>query len=74
MKKIIGLLFLLIAFTGWYYWKNPLQTEVEVRGQKIIVELAVTPKEKERGLSFRNTLAPDHGMLFAYDHKEPYGF
>src|SRR3990172_7232630 len=74
MKKIIGLLIILSLFTALYYWKYPLQTELEVRGQKIIVELAVTPLEKSRGLSFRKSLPPDHGMLFVYDHKEPYGF
>lgn len=74
MNKIICLLLILISFTVWYYWKHPLRTEVEIRGQKLIVELAVTQKEKERGLSYRNTLAPDHGMLFVYDHKERYGF
>ncbi len=74
MKKIRILLAILIPFTAWYYWKHPLQTVLEVRNQKFVIELAVTPKEKERGLSFRNTLAPDHGMLFVYDHKEPFGF
>ena len=74
MKKIIIPLLILIAFTAWYYWKYPLQTELEVRGQKISVELAVTPQEKSRGLSYWKSLPQNHGMLFVYDHKEPFGF
>ncbi len=31
------------------------------------IEIARTPVEMERGLMFRDHLAPDHGMLFLYD-------
>lgn len=31
------------------------------------VELALTPEQQSRGLMFRETLAPDAGMLFVYD-------
>lgn len=34
---------------------------------KFTVELAVTKAEQERGLMFRKSLAPDRGMLFAYN-------
>ncbi len=30
------------------------------------IEIARTPAEMERGLMFRDRLAPDHGMLFLY--------
>jgi uncharacterized membrane protein (UPF0127 family) len=31
------------------------------------VEVARTPEERERGLMYRDRLAPDAGMLFAFD-------
>lgn len=31
------------------------------------IEYARTPEEMERGLMFRDHLAPDHGMLFLYE-------
>ena len=33
---------------------------------KFTVELAISRSEQERGLMFRKSLAPDHGMLFPY--------
>lgn len=41
---------------------------------KFTVELAVTPAEQERGLMFRKSLAPDHGMLFPYNPPRPAAF
>jgi uncharacterized protein len=34
--------------------------------QRFVVELATTREQKERGLMFRQDLAPDAGMLFIY--------
>jgi uncharacterized membrane protein (UPF0127 family) len=34
---------------------------------RFTVELAVTRAQQERGLMFRKSLAPDHGMLFPYN-------
>ena len=34
---------------------------------RFTIELARTPAEMERGLMFRDRLAPDHGMLFLYE-------
>ena len=31
------------------------------------VEVAATPEQQARGMMFRETLAPDRGMLFPYD-------
>ena len=40
---------------------------VTLRGrQSFQVEIAATRAEQERGLMFRKSLAPDHGMLFTY--------
>jgi uncharacterized membrane protein (UPF0127 family) len=34
---------------------------------RFTIELARTPAEMERGLMYRDRLAPDHGMLFLYE-------
>jgi len=38
------------------------------------VEWAVTPDERARGLMFRETMAPDHGMMFDFMVEEPVSF
>jgi hypothetical protein len=40
----------------------------------LIVEIAKTPAEQQKGLSGRTSLAPDHGMLFVFDHEDYWGF
>src|SRR5437879_13481381 len=37
-----------------------------VGGHRITVELARRPAEQSRGLMFRESLPPDHGMLFLF--------
>jgi hypothetical protein len=37
-----------------------------VAGHRITVELARLPAEQSRGLMFRESLPPDHGMLFVF--------
>lgn len=41
-----------------------------VGGQRITVELARRPAEQSRGLMFRASLPPDHGMLFLFSVDE----
>lgn len=38
------------------------------------VEIADDTAERARGLMFRETLAPDAGMLFIYEHPQPAAF
>jgi uncharacterized membrane protein (UPF0127 family) len=40
---------------------------IEINGRSIIVELALTTSTQSRGLSYRDALDPDRGMLFIYD-------
>lgn len=41
-------------------------TSLKLGNQEFVVELAVTPEEKERGLSGRAALAPRAGLLFVW--------
>jgi uncharacterized membrane protein (UPF0127 family) len=61
--------------------KKPKQGEpqvlLSVHGgveQKVIVELARTTAERNRGLMFRQALAPGRGMLFLFEKPEPLKF
>jgi uncharacterized protein len=38
---------------------------------KFQIELATDDAQREQGLMFRQTMAPDAGMLFIYDHVQP---
>ncbi|MFQ5957613.1 MAG: DUF192 domain-containing protein [Candidatus Brocadiales bacterium] len=41
-------------------------TKIVVGNKEVFVELAVTAKERGRGLQFRTSLPEDHGMLFIF--------
>ena len=75
MKKYI-LIFTILLLTGvvWFYIKHPLETRMQINNHVFVVELAITEAEKEKGLGYRDNLAPDHGMLFPYDHAEKYSY
>jgi uncharacterized protein len=74
--KIIGMLLLviLLVFSYFFYSKHPLSGTVTIKNTLFIVDLAVNPLEKEKGLGYRKALLPKHGMLFPYDHKELFAF
>lgn len=73
-RKFLIPIILLILFTIYFYWKNPLITKVIINSQTIYVDVAVTNPQKELGLGYRVSMPTDHGMLFVYDHREAYGF
>ena len=50
------------------------RARVAVGGQTIYVEVADTPEEQARGLSFRNSIGSNDGMLFVFDSPGSYGF
>ena len=47
---------------------------VEVGGQRFTVEVADDFDERARGLMFRDSLAPDRGMLFIFEREQPLAF
>ena len=74
-KYIIIIFFTCIAiFSLWFYRNHPLTSTITIANTKFEIELAITPEEKSKGLGYRNSLLPKHGMLFPYDHKERYDF
>lgn len=45
----------------------PISATVIVKGQKIELEVAKTPQQQAIGLMFRESLAPNRGMLFYFE-------
>jgi len=49
-------------------------SKISVGGKTLGVEIAKTPAEREKGLSGRESLCPDCGMLFEFDQEGIYYF
>ncbi|MCS6785915.1 MAG: DUF192 domain-containing protein [Thiobacillaceae bacterium] len=63
---------LALAWMGLPGWATSTSTlELHVQGARLQAELAITPGERERGLMHRQTLPPDHGMLFVFASPTP---
>ncbi len=70
-KIPILFLFLFVSFTGCNS-SVPDENDtwnIEVGEQIIQVEVADSPEEWEMGLSYRDTLAVNHGMLFVFPNE-----
>jgi uncharacterized membrane protein (UPF0127 family) len=52
----------------------PLTIHSKSGVHRFTVEVAATPEQQERGLMFRRSLAPNHGMIFPYQPPAPVGF
>lgn len=46
----------------------------EINGHRYVVEVADTPDARDRGLMFRQEMAPDAGMLFIFEDEAPRAF
>lgn len=46
------------------------RTTLQVGEHRIRVEIAANPETRAKGLMFRESLAPDHGMLFVFPQAE----
>jgi uncharacterized protein len=53
---------------------EPVAFVVTPGGNEIGVELALTDEQRARGLMFRESLAPDRGMLFFFPYEERWSF
>jgi uncharacterized membrane protein (UPF0127 family) len=65
------------APASWQSLRRKLETVEIVTGKgraRFQVEIAATPPQQKRGLMFRESLAPDRGMLFTYAKPQPAAF
>ncbi|OGI72922.1 hypothetical protein A3D42_01605 [Candidatus Nomurabacteria bacterium RIFCSPHIGHO2_02_FULL_41_18] len=78
-QLIFGLTVVVLSSVGLFLNKNGEvkiipETYVGVAGQNIKVELARTPEVQARGLSGRESLKENEGMLFVFDNLGRHGF
>ncbi|MBI4993056.1 MAG: DUF192 domain-containing protein [Candidatus Magasanikbacteria bacterium] len=75
--KKIHLLFIavfILSYAGLKLWQLRLPTaEIELRGQKITVWVAKTPKRLFKGLGDRESLAENQGMLLVFGKMGKHG-
>jgi uncharacterized membrane protein (UPF0127 family) len=73
---IIGLSFILIVLstrTAACPIELPTST-ISIKGYTLTVELATTPTSRGCGLSHRDELSQNHGMLFVFPESRPHTF
>ena len=70
LKYIISIISLLLPFSGCSEKYQELRVR-KTSGDTItlMVEVASTSRQKQLGLMYRKTLAPDRGMLFVFGHE-----
>jgi uncharacterized membrane protein (UPF0127 family) len=52
----------------------PISAQAKIGQQVINLEVAQTPRQQALGLMYRRSLAPNQGMLFAFDPPRPVSF
>ncbi len=70
----LGILIVISVVMGYILVLASNEARIRISGVTLTVELANTPDEQARGLSGRESLAPDHGMLFVFDHEARWSF
>jgi len=77
-RLIIGVVIVAVLAASvaiWYYVAlEPKTAEIEFDGVTLTVELATTPAAQEQGLSDRDSMPADHGMLFVFTQQAEWGF
>lgn len=80
-KKWHIFVLLVVVFLGFFLIKEPVKNpvlenikSVQIAGQNIRVDLAITSETHEQGLSGRASLAGDSGMLFVFEYPDKYAF
>jgi len=80
---ILGVILAVFLGAGFYYFNSadyykPATTlpikQLTISNISLTVEVASKPADQTRGLSGRESLLPDHGMLFAFTEPDIYEF
>lgn len=69
--RVITLALFVLVYTGCAANAQPW---VELKGERYQVELALDDASRMRGLMFRDSMAPTHGMLFVFEREGPQAF
>ena len=74
----LSLLFFVILLLGLYILISGcmklLERKIKIRNHIFTVEIPSTIIQKQKGLGYRDSLPPDHGMLFIYDYRNKFTF
>ena len=72
---IVALMALVVSVAvGYYTYSEPKTARIELDGVTLTVELATTPAAQQQGLSDRDSMSADHGMLFIFNQEAEWGF
>jgi len=74
----IGFLVAGVCVLGIFFYRTYLQSSVHTTGEfggvSLRIEYAITDGQKEKGLSGRENVPGDYGMLFVFQKDGSYGF
>ncbi len=59
---------------AYYLYEQPKPVMIVISGVTLNVELAETAADQQRGLSGRDSMPLDHGMLFIFDYESNWSF
>lgn len=78
LKSFMYFAFLFVFFLACYHFWTAVNIDnikyIKIAGQNIKVDLALTPEAQALGLSARQGLAENEGMLFVFDKSGQYAF
>jgi uncharacterized membrane protein (UPF0127 family) len=74
MKKYLILALFCLAVVLILLQGGKKESYAEIGGQRLSVDVATTGKDKSRGLSGRESLASNEGMLFVFENPGQYPF
>jgi hypothetical protein len=65
---------ILAVSAGYFIFQQRASNRISIDGVVLTVDLATTPAEQQQGLSGRDSMAPDHGMLFVFQSEDFWSF
>lgn len=71
---ILGILGIISILVSWSNKDNYKKTRIKINSKIIIAQVADTESLRIQGLSGRNKLGKNKGMLFVFDNKDYYKF
>jgi uncharacterized membrane protein (UPF0127 family) len=78
LNRIVAAVLLIIIagtlYAGYVLLRPAGTTQIVIGGVTLNVEIAATPSDQQKGLSDRESMAPDHGMLFVFHSEGMWGF
>jgi len=71
----LAVIIIIVALSaGYFVFQQRPSNRITIDGVVLIVDLATTPAEQQQGLSGRDSMAPDHGMLFVFQTEDYWSF